>query len=369
MTALVLMSLVACEAESNAVLVDLVTDYVPSREFTLVRTELAEPVAEGAPVMARIVERPVAPSDAFVEGARVAELDGIVAGTFHLRVLLFAGDGTRVAERFAIVDVGESASAVTIVISRGCRSVACPPPGSPELTACVGGRCVDPRCIGEEPEMCGDLQCMLDDDCTSSVACARGVCRAGSCLLAPDDSACPGGGRCDVELGCVVNACGDGACGAGEDEMSCPPDCVVCGDGRCSPVETPADCPSDCGSCPAFRVTRTPGAPCSAANRDCVNACPPDDLFCRIGCLDGEPNGACEACGARNQWACILERTDCDDEFDCYAACADSLCLSPFAVDCWLRSCNPSFAIFGQCIERSMAGPGCASEQNSCYPP
>lgn len=207
--------------------VDLVTDYVPLREFRIARTDLLDERPDPSmPMRAlRSAEHAARGEGDYVSGVRIAELDGLPSGTYHVRVLLI-GDGGA-AEGLAQIAL-DSDRAVTVVVTRSCRGLVCPGPGDdPSLIACVGGRCVAPECTPESPETCMSM-CRTDADCAAGVACAVGRCEGGTCLSVPDSSRCGSGELCDAMLGCVEAPpdAGPPDAGAGTDAGGCPP----CGD-------------------------------------------------------------------------------------------------------------------------------------------
>jgi hypothetical protein len=74
---------------------------------------------------------------------------------------------------------------------------------APELTSCVGGRCVDPACSELAPDLCAPGECSADADCAPPSECAVGVCVEGGCLYAANDSACAPGQTCSPTMGCI----------------------------------------------------------------------------------------------------------------------------------------------------------------------
>ncbi len=120
--------------------------------------------------------------------------------------------------------------------------------------------------IIECPDVCGDDQCGLSEDCGSceddcgaceaATFCGDGLCQAQeaeSCQTCPGDC-----GACPEE-----QFCGDGLCSDESSETceNCPGDCgacnepLYCGDGQCSsPEEDCASCNVDCGACPAEAI-------------------------------------------------------------------------------------------------------------------
>jgi hypothetical protein len=196
-------------------IVDLKTDLVPGVEFEAVRTELL-----GGGIFGRMTAAGM--DDDFLEGARVALFEGVDSGNQVVRMTLLDGEGRRVQDEVLIVDVSTDVG-VTVVVSRDCRGVTCPASGDePSETACLGGRCVDPRCSVETPELCGSPECTSDGDCMVSAPCASARCELGACFTVADASDCGAGEWCNPDVGCEplpVGPPGDGGTDAGADAL------------------------------------------------------------------------------------------------------------------------------------------------------
>lgn len=203
----------ACGGDAGAdrLLVDVRTDLVPGVEIDRVTVEPVAPATTPA-------QRATAgPDDDFFAGVRVADFAGL-RGEVRFRVLLERGDEV-VLERPVVVEV-RGLTAVTVLLSRDCRGVACPlPDGDPSAAACLGGACVEPTCTEEGATSCA-AECSpdLDSECESPAACAPRACVAGVCVAQPSDGACAPDERCDPDLGCVPRVGGVG------DVITFPPD-------------------------------------------------------------------------------------------------------------------------------------------------
>jgi hypothetical protein len=186
-------------SEETILAVDLRTDYVPGIEFASVRTVLVGEAGAGD----RSTTAAARLDDDFVAGRRVAEIDGLAAGsTLPLRVELMAADGRAIAARPVRVTF-EGRTAVTVVVTRDCTGVACPiAGGDPLATACLNGRCVDPACTPETPDACGEPSCSAPSECADGSMCATPVCVAGTCLLDAEAGRCGRDEYCDPEAGC-----------------------------------------------------------------------------------------------------------------------------------------------------------------------
>lgn len=187
-----------CDSQPTLLVVDLRTDFVAGVEFSRVRTTV-DTLDDDAP---RAVEQEVERGEDFVDGQRIAELDGLSKGPLRMRVQLLAKNGAVIAERPVSVRL-DGRLLVTVVMTRDCRDVSCPKEdGDPTLTACHGGRCVDPGCTPDTPERCPDPECTDASDCPSGASCASATCIGGECGFDPDSSTCDSGAFCEPETGC-----------------------------------------------------------------------------------------------------------------------------------------------------------------------
>jgi hypothetical protein len=95
-------------------------------------------------------------------------------------------------------------TSVTVVITRNCVGVTCPPSTDPMLTECVDRVCVDPHCSPATPELCPPsvTTCTRDGECVAS-GCGRASCASGACLVVPDDSRCAAGEICWGDFTCI----------------------------------------------------------------------------------------------------------------------------------------------------------------------
>jgi hypothetical protein len=302
----VLVAIGGCGTDAE-VLVELRTDYVAGLEVASVRSELVPDTGSAASVTSPI-ERGL---DLATTPVRVAEIDGVSEGSSRLRVVLFRPDGAELAERVVLLQV-QGTTAVTVVITRDCEGVRCPGSGDDlALTACLGGRCVDPRCTPEAPDSCGTPECTTSADCDAPVAvCADATCIEGTCFDVARAGGCATDEYCDPAMGCVVAANpGDagGADGGGLDASMdagtasyddvCPPaggcffSCpaagtsFLCSDGASCDLrgDGVTDCRLDCAegatcraSCPANGCSCGPAGPLG-----CAVLCTPD--VCSIG--------------------------------------------------------------------------------------
>lgn len=188
--------LAGCDGGRSTLILQLKTDFVAGVELHAV-----EVVVEVGGVR-REASTDVGIGDDFVEGARIAELEDVPAGTAEIEVSLLDAEGRVLASRPLRATYGPGAHAFTVLISRRCLDVTCPGPADPaSATACVDGVCRDPSCSEENPERCGEPECEADADCTGGSACTAGACVAGRCFYRAADM-CGAEAYCDPELGC-----------------------------------------------------------------------------------------------------------------------------------------------------------------------
>ncbi len=310
-------------ANSAGLTVDVRTDYLATEEFGAVRTEISPtPFASDAP-FGTPAEVAVAPAFDFLSGARVAEFRELPPGAYWVRVSLLSDTGSVIAQRTTTLQFTSTFS-MTSVISRSCEGALCPPNGSPRLTACNGGVCVDPGCTPETPELCGAGECARDADCTSGPPgdCVRAVCEGNACLYGGDDALCGRAEHCSVALLCVPDAqpscgrrdepCCGGTCGAGS-VCSATGVCVSCG----RPNEACCDGACNAGATCASNACR----PCGGREEPCCSG-----SACRDGalCADTSSGQRCQ-CGARSQICC--NGTTCDTGILCIGTGFGPLCL------------------------------------------
>lgn len=216
-----LLALVAagCGDDTYELLIDAKTDLVPGIEFARVRVEVFTrlPRAEESAPASRAREHVAARSDAFADGTRVAELAGLAAGEYAVRVRLLDQGGVPVLQRIALVTLKKT-SVFTIVLTRDCRGVICPLAGDdPSHVACLGGRCVDPRCTEETLEACGEAMCTDATQCATGASCAEARCDHQTCLLVAQSAMCAAEEWCDPLAGCtpLPGSGGDGGMDGG----------------------------------------------------------------------------------------------------------------------------------------------------------
>ncbi len=200
-----------CEGDGSlTLLVELKTDLVPGVEFAAVHTSVATAAEPTVTIAEREVD--VALGRDLTAGRRVAELDGLAPGTYVVTVSLVDIAGARVMSRDVVV-TATATTGFTVLMTRNCVEVQCPAAsGDPTHSACVGGRCVEPRCTPETPEYCPIPECMAASQCSGDVsACAEPTCENGTCLVRTETAMCGGGEYCDPAVGCTpVPALGDG---------------------------------------------------------------------------------------------------------------------------------------------------------------
>lgn len=198
--------LVACTGEGTLV-VSLRTDYAAGTEVREARLTI-DGEDERAVALAAGTD--------LLEGARLAQLEGVAPGDHTVTVRLVGASGRVLGARDVRVRV-DGAVGVTVVITRDCAGVVCPA-GDPALSACLDGRCVDPACTPEAPERCPPPACAADGDCAApAAACGAARCQDGVCFELGDDAMCGPDERCDPARGCRSTLAGP--C---ESALDCP---------------------------------------------------------------------------------------------------------------------------------------------------
>ncbi|MFK7990002.1 MAG: hypothetical protein AB8I08_28540 [Sandaracinaceae bacterium] len=192
-------------------LVQLRTDLVASVEFFQVRTEVGSldlPLQQTTGSLG--IDDPVGGL------YRVAEFS-VPPGEREIRVTLFDRDAEFLARGVLRADI-QGTSIVTVTITRDCVGVMCPgAEGNAGDTACLAGRCVDPRCSPETPSFCPPPRCATDAEC-ATVDCVRAACLdgVGVCFEQPDDTRCARGEMCSAAVGCQPTPCSDTPEGCGD---------------------------------------------------------------------------------------------------------------------------------------------------------
>ncbi len=361
--------MLACSGGGEGVLrVNLRTDYLPVRDFVGVRTEIQG--AEGEPWMSPYI--PFADED-FVRGIRIAEMADPPTGRVEVRVTLLDGLGRTLAERVQLLEI-DGRAAATVVITTSCESVECPLPGdAPSLEACLGGRCVDPRCSEETPEYCEEPECAADADCSSSVACAEGICREGICFVVGDESLCATGEVCDPLEGCVDASeptdggmpASDGGCEATETTCDDGVDDDCDGDVDCAD----SDCASSCAECATDAECGSPSFG-SWSGCDYANGCDERASRSRSVMTPRCVDGACTVEASTENGTCTRDTdgTTCSDTvYGGWGACDYSGTCDQSATRyrsvttyrCGGGSCNGSTSSQSDACSRSTTGDSC----------
>ena len=183
----------ACEGASTATLiVDVQTDLIPGVEFGAARVVIDNTRQEDEAVAISGENWGTSPK-------RVARFEGIEDDSVTARVQLFLA-GEVVVER-PFVSALSGTTGVTVVLTRRCVGIACPGDGTPNQTACLGQRCVDPRCLTGDESLCNEHppECEIDSQCPQPV-CATAECISGVCIVT--DGTCGGDEYCAPESGC-----------------------------------------------------------------------------------------------------------------------------------------------------------------------
>lgn len=307
----------ACGSDGFELTVDAKTDLVAGREMAGIAYRLTrdgELVFEDEQLTRSGVD--------YVDGVRLAELEGLAAGTYALRVTAVGLDGSAVqAQTFSVALRGDYA--LTALLARVCNDTVCAPD-----EICFGGRCVDDECTPETIDACGEV-CASAADCPSSgVECGQALCVDGACLERLDDTLCV------VGAVCTEGGCAGGMPDAGMDTN--PPDMGPADTGA-PDTGSPDTGPPDTGPLPCDPVDCDDGEPCT-------------DDRCELGSCIHEANTA-----------------SCDDGFFCNGAdtCADRTCSVHEGSPC-ARFCNESSDTCESCAGDDDCGEAVIGDFGGC---
>jgi len=336
---LLLVGAPACSSsDSLDLFVDLRTDLRPGTEIDTVQIELRR----GADVV-RMTSTTATAGQDFGRGRRVAELGGLSAGDYVLRVEVSLGGGA-VAQALVPIALTED-RAVTVLLTRDCRDVACPGVGDgPESTACLAGGCVDPDCVIGQATACA-TDCTSAADCAAGPACVRVECLAGACLYFSEEASCgtDGGvdrcvadGDCNDGHECTLDACESGICvrtpvnTVCDDDIACTLDTceVAVGCTHMPDCDDGFDCTKDV--CDTLGTGECVHTTSDAACMDGID-CTMDSCSLTAGCVNA-PTAACDDGVACTADAC--EATGCTHS-PSSAACSDG-------VACTVDICEPT---------------------------
>lgn len=331
-----------------ALTVNVVTSLVPQAEFSYVRIENLAPTPLYTPSdVLDTVRRDAVFGQDFAHGVRVAAFDNMTPGEHLISVSLLRADTTILISRRVRVTF-DSDFVLRVHLTPDCVGVVCPSPaGSPALSECLGGQCVDERCIPPDGEFCPDISfCNTEADCPAPVAdCASRTCVDGVCGVATTGT-CEAGMYCDPALGCVALSIVDGGV---------PIDGAVDG-GMPIDAETPdgSTMPDGavCGS-----VCVLPDEPCRGGVVSCAGGtatCVPY-IVQPVGSACGENrvcdvHGACVDCvaGAACSVGCFSGHVTCGAG---YAQCDVSDGTTPLGLG---AACSPT----GACVAGAPCGSG-----------
>jgi len=199
------LALAGCSSETFDVLIDVRTDFAPGSEFDRVTVRLIRETGPAGEAV-RATETSARTGQDYFAGQRAAEFGALSADTYGLEIDLLRGSES-VATRTVVVRVGSDVGLV-VVLTRACLGIVCPTSGAPIATSCVGGVCVDPRCVeAGDPACPGVAECAGNGDCSAGAAtCAMIACAEGFCLEGTPGSACGAAESCDPAFGCVPDS-------------------------------------------------------------------------------------------------------------------------------------------------------------------
>ncbi len=198
--------LASCSEAAPSLTVRLVTGLVPGPEFRIVQTTILDAPAEA--MNAHVLDGSEAVARFGVDYARGHDVAAFAMprGSYRVRVRLLRPNGAFLVERIVSLSL-EGNTVLPVHITRDCVGVTCPSPGaSAELSTCLEGRCVDPRCTPTAPEFCPDITfCLNASECGPTATCATQSCSEGLCTPVTDNDLCRSTEWCnpDVGAGCV----------------------------------------------------------------------------------------------------------------------------------------------------------------------
>jgi hypothetical protein len=203
-----LLLLGACTGDGTLV-VQVRSDLTPGFEFASV--DVVVTADEGG--TEERFERAARDDRDWGHGVRVAETS-LPAGRYRAVVSAIDQSGATVVDRPVVFELASGEVRVTtVLLTRDCRGVECPASGDDASeVACLAGRCVDPACSEETPELCGAPACASAADCGGDpvASCAMRECTAsGACVDRVDHAACGNEAlACSATDGCVPAATG-----------------------------------------------------------------------------------------------------------------------------------------------------------------
>ncbi|MBK8168921.1 MAG: hypothetical protein IPK60_01095 [Sandaracinaceae bacterium] len=191
-----------CAAKTPMLEVHLFTALVAGPEFRTVETSVL--VGTGSTSSSSIYDAAEASTrfgNDFSRGRGVATFT-LPEGAYRVRVRLMRPNGTLLVERVIALSLAGD-TVLPVHITRDCVGVVCPVPGgSAELSTCLAGRCVDPRCSVNAPEFCPDVDfCREPTDCGPTAECAARGCDDGVCVPTEGERPCAENFWCNPDVG------------------------------------------------------------------------------------------------------------------------------------------------------------------------
>lgn len=233
-TVLCLFTVLACgspDATANrSLFIELSTDLVPGAEIFGAEVVLFPSLDALQEADGGIADR------AYLLGTdtlpkRIAAFETLQPGTWAARVRLLDASGSTRLERAVLVEVAGNTTA-TVIMTRDCEGVSCPGAGDTQnALACLGGRCVDPRCTPQTPEYCPEPDCTIAAECPPVATCAERRCNFGLCMPGILPLSCTLGRSCNPLEGCTLTTadhCRDGVANQGETGVDCGGPCTPC---------------------------------------------------------------------------------------------------------------------------------------------
>jgi hypothetical protein len=256
----------ACASPTSTLEVRVYTGLVAGPEFRIVQTS----VIEAAPTSGELLASEALAhfGNDFARGRAVATYS-LAHGEYRVRVRLLRPSGELLVERIVALSI-HGDTVLPVHLTRDCVGVTCPAVGgSPSLSTCLAGRCVDPSCSVDRPEACPTFAfCREASDCSAASSCAAAICERGICSQQALVASCAENQWCNPDVG------------AG-----------------CQPLMPDEPAPSVCGT-----ICTEAATPCQFGYWNCASGAP----ICTL--LQNRPRG----------FVCDVGRS-CDVEGECVA--------------------------------------------------
>ncbi|MFK7986571.1 MAG: hypothetical protein AB8I08_11155 [Sandaracinaceae bacterium] len=224
------------------------------------------------------------------------------------------GMGRVVVQRTALVDHRQT-TLTSVVLTRSCADVVCP-----AEQACIGGQCVDERCLNGD-----EASCVVDlcAECAALSECDDAMCEEAVCLHRAASDRCRDVDVCIPDRGCqpVLAPADAGPMDAGPTDAgrdggrdAGAPDAA-----DADVVDGGPDAGADAGP---PRLCTPPGGECDYALQDC-----PAGQSCAPRSFGGAPTSRCVPAGTGTDVTCMTSAA-CAPGWDCIGGLCVEVCCS-----------------------------------------